>query len=137
MPVTIEGCTPLLFVYDMDASLHFYCSVLGFDIVQTSDQKPYGWVWLRHGDADVMLNTMYEDDERPPVPDNARIVAHEDAALFFSCPDVDGAYEHLRANGVIAEPPKTAWYGMRQLSFKDPDGFALCLQQRGAIDRGG
>ena len=48
--------------------------------------------------------------------------------LFIGCPDVDAAYDHLRARGVIVEPPTVAPYGMKQLFIKDPDGFTLCLQ---------
>jgi hypothetical protein len=34
----------------------------------------------------------------------------------------------LRANGVRVEPPRVAPYGMRQLSFRDPDGYGICFQ---------
>ncbi len=39
-----------------------------------------------------MLNTAYEEDARPRAPDPARVAAHEDTAIYFSCPDVDAAY---------------------------------------------
>ena len=50
-----------------------------------------------------MLNGMYEAHERPAVPDKARIAAHLDTCLYFGCPDVDGAYRHLRGKGLDAE----------------------------------
>jgi uncharacterized glyoxalase superfamily protein PhnB len=76
-----------------------------------------------------MLNTLYDPDaERPPLPDPGRVAAHDDTGLYFGCPDVDGVYQHLRANGVTVEPPTVAPYGMKQLYVKDPDGFSLCFQ---------
>jgi hypothetical protein len=30
---------------------------------------------------------------------------------------------------VVCAPPTTAPYGMRQLAFHDPDGFAITLQR--------
>src|SRR5579871_1860299 len=79
--------------------------------------------------AEVMLITAYEsDDRRPAVPDAARTAAHEDTCLYFGCPDVQGAYEELRRRGAPVSEPTVAPYGMKQLYFRDPDGFALCFQ---------
>ena len=75
-----------------------------------------------------MLNNAYEADQRPPVPDPARVAAHGDTCLFFGCRDLDAAYQHLRAHGLDLKEPKVAPYGMRQLYLTDPDGYGLCFQ---------
>ena len=76
-----------------------------------------------------MLNTAYEfNDERPATRERGRVEAHRDTGLFFSGPDVDGAYETFRAKGVEVEKPKIAPYGMKQMYFVDPDGYGLCFQ---------
>jgi catechol 2,3-dioxygenase-like lactoylglutathione lyase family enzyme len=119
----------LLQVFDMPASLHFYRDVLGFSEVEKSGQgDKVGWAWLRHGDAELMLNTAYEDDQRPGEPDPARSAAHADTVLFLGCPDLDGAYSYLVAQGVKADAPTVRPYGMRQVNATDPDGYGLCLQ---------
>ena len=126
MKVEMRGLCPLIQVFDMNASLHFYCELLGFEIVQKAESG--GWAWLRHGGAELMLNTAYDDGERPENPDPARLLGHQDTSLFVGCPDIDGAYEHLRSKGVAVPKPKVAWYGMKQMSVKDPDGFEICFQ---------
>ncbi|HKW15978.1 MAG TPA: VOC family protein [Terriglobales bacterium] len=126
MKIEMRGLCPLIQVFDMDTSLHFYCDLLGFEVVQKAEGG--GWAWLRHGSAELMLNTLYEDRERPEKPDPKRVFAHHDTGLFIGCPDVDGAYEHLRSKGVDVAEPKVAWYGMKQMYFKDPDGFEICFQ---------
>src|SRR5262245_2150347 len=135
MALDLRGVCPLLQVFDMPASLAFYRDLLGFEVVQAAPPPErvrgddFGWVWLRRGGADLMLNTAYDPDaERPPVPDPARVAAHDDTALFIRCPDVDGAYRYLRSRGVAVEAPKVAPYGMQQMILKDPDGFSLCFQ---------
>ena len=132
MAIDVRGVCPLLHVYDMPTALKFYRDVLGFEVVGTSPElgpDKYHWVWLRLGGADVMLNTAYEFDSERPVPaDRARVAAHGDTGLFFGCPDVDGAYEALREQGVAVKPPKVARYGMKQMYMKDPDGYELCFQ---------
>jgi len=125
----IHGVAPLLQVFDMPVALHFYRDVLGFIVSASSEPGDNcNWCGLRLHSAEVMLNTAYEADRRPPGPDPARIASHGDTCLFFGCKDLDAAYQHLRAHGVDLNEPKAAPYGMRQLWFKDPDGYGLCFQ---------
>ena len=129
MTIGIRGLCPLLQVFDMPTSLRFYRDVLGFAEVQKSGQgDDVHWAWLRHGDADVMLNTAYDDGERPPTPEAPRLAAHADMCLFMGCEDLEAAYSYLVSRGVSAQPPKVAPYGMRQLYATDPDGYGLCFQ---------
>jgi glyoxylase I family protein len=125
----IHGVAPLLQVFDMPTALRFYRDVLGFEVWGRSQpEDDCNWAGLRLHGAEVMLNTAYEAEYRPPAPDPARVAAHEDTCLFFGCDDLDMAYQHLRAHGVSLNPPKVAPYGMRQLWFTDPDGYGLCFQ---------
>lgn len=127
--VEFGGLTPLIQVFDMPSSIHFYCDVLGFTVVATSGAIPNcGWALLRRNKDDIMLNTQFEDDDRPPKPEGARQKAHSDTCFYFGCDDLDAAYAHLRANHVAVHEPSIAPYGMRQLYFVDPDGFNLCFQ---------
>jgi catechol 2,3-dioxygenase-like lactoylglutathione lyase family enzyme len=129
MALDIRGLIPLIQVFDMPTSLHFYRDMLGFEVVHTS--KPgdnCGWAMLRLGAAQLMLNTAYEDGQRPPKPDAARTAAHEDTGLFFACPDIEETYQQLRAKGVDVKGPEVRDYGMKQLYVTDPDGYVLCFQ---------
>lgn len=129
MTIAIRGMAPLLQVFDMPASIAFYRDVLGFAIIETSAPGDrFDWALLGYGGTELMLNTAYEGNARPAAPDPARVTAHRDTALFFGCADLDGAWAHLRAHGVDAEPPVTQGYGMRQVYLTDPDGYLLCLQ---------
>jgi glyoxylase I family protein len=131
MGIAIEGCAPLLQVFDMPASVRFYRDVLGFTLAaQSSSGDDFDWGLFRFGGVELMLNTAYEKPDRPPAPDPARVAAHDDTGLFFGCRDLDGAYAHLRAQGIDVDPPETAPYGMRQLWLRDPDGYSLCFQWR-------
>jgi len=130
MAIEIRGMAPLLQVFDMHTSIAFYRDVLGFEVVTTSTPRGehFDWALLKLNAVELMLNTAYEDDARPPVPDPARIAAHDDTAIYFGCPDVDATYAHLRARGVTVKEPKIAHYGMKQLYVSDPDGYSLCFQ---------
>ena len=132
MAIEVRGMAPLLQVFDMPASIKFYCDVLGFEIVSTDGKQApdFDWVLLRLHGVELMLNTAYEAANRPPAPDPGCTVAYRDVGLFFGCPDVEEAYTQVRAMGVRVEKPKVAPYGMKQLYVIDPDGYVLCFQWR-------
>ncbi len=135
MPLQLAGLTPLLQVFDMNAAVRFYRDVLGFELVSASPEieaaegRYFHWCWLRLGPVEVMLNTAYDANERPPARDEARWRGHEDAGLFLGCPDVDAAHAHLVAQGIDAEAPSVAPYGLKRFTVRDPDGYPLTFQE--------
>jgi len=126
--IKVEGSAPLLQVFDMPTSLKFYRDKLGFEVVSTSGQGDNsGWVMLKLGEEVLMLNTQYEDHERPPAQDPGRTRSHRDTTIYFGCPDVDGVYAHLRERGVEVKEPSITGYGFKALTVTDPDGYYLCF----------
>jgi len=126
MGIEINGMAPLLQVFDMPTTLAFYRDVLGFTKVEASagdDQAD--WVWLRWHGIDLMLNTAYERESRPPAPDPQRVAAHGDTSIYFGCKQIDELYEYLRAKNVQVDPPSITGYNFKALYVKDPDGYLL------------
>jgi glyoxylase I family protein len=129
MVFQIESLTPLIQVFNIRRSLAFYREVMGFEVVcDSGDGDDSSWVWIRRNGFDLMLNDQYEPGSEPDSPPSERVRWHEDTCLYLGCRELDAAHEHLQSNGVPAEPPITAPYGMRQLYFKDPDNYSICLQ---------
>jgi glyoxylase I family protein len=129
MDLQIKGMAPLIQVFDMPRSLHFYRDRLGFTLVNRSGETDdCGWALLRLSGVEIMLNTIYETGDRPPSPDPARNVAHGDLCFFFLCADVDAVYRQLRDAGFSAKEPVIRNYGMKQVYISDPDGYELCFQ---------
>lgn len=131
MTIALEGLCPLLQVFDMPASLGFYCGVLGFELVQCApSQEAIDWCLLRRDGMELMLNTRYERAQRPAQAEAAAMAAHADTALYIGCRDLDAAYRWLCVHGMDADAPVVAPYGMKQLYLRDPDGYVVCLQWR-------
>jgi glyoxylase I family protein len=133
MGIELSGCCPLLQVFDMPTAVGFYCDGLGFEVVSHSGALSgaagdFNWVLLDRKGTQLMLNTAYDEGERPEKPDRARVAAHGDTCIYFGWEDLDGLYSELRAKGLNAREPKVAPYGMKQLYVTDPDGFGLCFQ---------
>ena len=136
--IEVQSLAPLLGVFDMPRSIRFYRDMLGFKVTGSSDPMSddpddVNWVMLRLGPTTVMLNTAYDPNHVPDQPEACRWSGHQDTFLYFACPDVEAAYRFLVSKGVEVDPPKVAWYGMKQLYLKDPDGFNLCFQWHAAV----
>jgi catechol 2,3-dioxygenase-like lactoylglutathione lyase family enzyme len=131
MSLDLQGICPLIQVYDMPESVKFYCELLDFKLVTHAPFYAEGlfhWCLLRGHGSELMLNTAYDEGERPKQPERARVAAHGDTALYFGCADADAAYRILLERGLDLKPPTVAPYGMKQLSFLDPDGYGICFQ---------
>ena len=126
----LDGMAPLLQVFDMPRSLWFYRDVLGFEIISMNDGAEgddADWVHLRIPGAELMLNTAYEGDKRPPSPVLEKMRTHGDTSLYFGCRNINGAHERLTRSGVAHEGPLVTGYGWDAIHFVDPDGYTICL----------
>jgi glyoxylase I family protein len=132
MAVNVDGVVALLWVYDMPTSVRFYRDVLGCEIVTTSPamgEDYFHWAMLRLGKAQFMLNTIFDSNEdRVPQLNRAQAASSRDVWLYFDCPDVDAAYSELRSRNAAVEEPVITFYGMKQASLLDPDGYKLVFQ---------
>ena len=136
MGLEIKGYVPLIQVFDMPRSVAFYRDILGFEVAAQSEPgDDFDWGLLEREGMVLMLNTAYEKDHRPAMPDPARVAAHDDTALFFDCPDPEAAFTYLCAKGVAAKAPIVTSYGMKQVYVSDPDGYTLCFQCEAADNR--
>lgn len=136
MAIIPNGMVPLLQVYDMSQALAFYQETLGFEVVSASPivDAPEGrfshWVWLELGPVQVMLNTAYDEGQRPPRRVTEQQRWHRDTCLYFDVADVDLVHAELGSKIAGLKPPTHTQYGMRQLYLSDPDGYNLCFQTR-------
>ena len=128
MSFDVRSLTPLLSVFDMPESVAFYRK-LGFEVLHDSGKgDDSGWVMLGQNGVKLMLNTIFDEGERPGARDPRRNAAHGDTIIYLGCPNVDRAYDHLKEQGIESSQPEIAPYGMKQLYLKDPDGYSLCFQ---------
>jgi glyoxylase I family protein len=126
------GLTPLIGVFDMTTALAFYRDLLGFSVVsaspevETAEGRFSHWMWLRFGKAEIMLNTLYDSNERPAQAPEKK---PKDAVFYIGCSDIELAYQELTNRGLKTDPPKVAPYGLKLFSAEDPDGYTIVFQE--------
>ena len=105
----------------------FYVDGLGFEVLATfDDHVGFDGVILGSRNAPYHLEFTHErGSPAPPVP-------HPETLLVFYLPDADAWREAVaRLKAIGAEPSNShnPYWDLRGLTFEDPDGFRVVLQQ--------
>jgi lactoylglutathione lyase len=126
--MTIQSISANLGVADVAASLDFYTSLLDFKQIATvPDTGPFAWAMLQHGSTTIMFQ------ERTSLSDEYALLKDKPSGGFFtlyvSVTGIDAWYDKLKGKAnIIIEPHKT-FYGAREFSIQDADGYVLTLSE--------
>jgi uncharacterized glyoxalase superfamily protein PhnB len=115
------GIAPELFVRELEPALRFYQQTLGFRVVRQTAE----FAVLTLGEARVHLAVPDESIPRmkPWLAAGRRGVG---VNVRIIVPDVDALYERVRRQGApIVREIGDRFYGLRDFTVADPDGFVL------------
>lgn len=120
----IKQAVPFFGVHDIQTSLRFYVTGLGF--TKINEWVPEGqlrWCLLRRDEVSVMLQEFWKgSDEHPAkVPTEKLGVG---VSICFFCADALALYREFKARGVPATRPLVG-NGLWVTSVADPDGYRL------------
>ncbi len=112
-------------VSDIDASLHFYCDLLGLREIRRRDSEAgrYTLIFLAApGDEDAQIELTFNWD--PEAYSGGRNFGH----LAYAVDDIYAACQRLMDGGVtISRPPRDG----RMAFVRSPDGISIELLQKG------
>ncbi len=112
---------PLLICKDVQASIHFYTDVLGFEIVARDDSAgSSGFATVRNGAARLMLASPAYLPEAPKVDGK-----YTQSAYYFYVKDADALRAAVVAAGWPAGECGDRFYLLREFEVADPDGHTL------------
>ena len=116
----VKQSVPFYMVTDMERSLHFYISGLGFELKMK--WEPLGkieWCWLQLDDASLMLQE-YRNDPPPEKPGVG-------VSVVFMCIDALSIYKELMSHGLVPEEPfvgNSLWV----VGINDPDNYKIYFE---------
>ena len=123
--------TPNLVVRDVQAALHFYQSVLGFQPGMTvPDAPPYVFGSVTNGGSvEIFFNDQKAvAEDYPPL---AKDPLGGTLTLFLECEGIEDVLKAVeKAGAKIVTPLKTQFYGMREFAFQDPQGWIVTMAER-------
>jgi catechol 2,3-dioxygenase-like lactoylglutathione lyase family enzyme len=127
MNVKLTSLTTQLICADVARSLVFYRDVLGFEpAMHVPEAPPFVWVRLKRDSVEIDLNQREAADYeafRNATPGGT-------FAMFIGIEGLDEAHELLRQKVPQAILGlKEQFYGMRELTLRDPDGYYIVLAE--------
>jgi len=120
----------ILAVADVERSVAFYSTRLGFELEATYDDPPYATLALA-GMRLSLAEQAHPAEDRPGVAMNAPDDPSSlQVVLVLEMTGVRAAYEELSGAGVrfLAEPYSPPWGGHRCFAV-DPDGYLIELEE--------
>ncbi len=107
----LRGFSAVFTVRDVGASLAFYQEHLGF-AVQFQMGEPPSYAIIESGPISLHL-----------MPASQSAAALGLSSIYVYVRDVDGLHrDHVARGCPIEVPPEDFFYGMREMSLRDPDG---------------
>lgn len=112
--------TPILHVPDVAAAVAWY-EALGFEVLDLDPRDAEArWAHLAYGAGRVMFRA-------------APASGPASADLYIRIPAVDALHDALPGAVEVVSGPKDMAYGMRELTLRDPNGFAVTFGE--TLDR--
>ena len=131
MPVSqpFKKLTPNLLVANVERSLAFYVDRLGFERGLTvPDQSPFVFASVTSGAVEIFFN-----DAATAIKEYAGFAGKALGAtgtMYIEVEGVDALHDRVKSVVKIVIPILTQFYGMREFSFEDPDGYVITLAER-------
>jgi uncharacterized glyoxalase superfamily protein PhnB len=126
--------TPNLVVSNVERSLAFYRDVLGFSLVTTvPDASPFAFAWMQRDGVSVFLNsleTVRAEDAglaSTPIGGTASLFIVIEAETIAA--GVDAMFASIGGRARVRMALKDQFYGMREFSIDDPDGYLIIFAQ--------
>jgi catechol 2,3-dioxygenase-like lactoylglutathione lyase family enzyme len=129
MPQFLKN-TPNLFVADVSRSLAFYVDVLGFSRgFHVPDAPPFVFASAISGAVEIFFNDLAAALKDHPEY-AGRTAATLGNSMFIEVDAADALHDRVKGRAKVVMPLITQWYGMREFSIEDPDGFLITFAQR-------
>jgi uncharacterized glyoxalase superfamily protein PhnB len=126
--------TPILFVDAIEPSLDFWVGRLQFEkIAEVPEGKQLGFVILKKGDSEIMLQT--RESMRKDVSGVSKAMLSMTSCLYIEVDNFNEALERIQGAEVLV-PQRDTFYGMREIYVREPAGqmvgFAARIPQTAA-----
>ena len=115
-------------VDDVEETLHFYATLLGFKVVASEGAHDHlTWALLRNGSFRLSFKSLEKVNKEVPFIQDFPIGGTVSMVLQVS--DIQLAYKEIKAKCELLNHPHLTACGMTEFSVKDPNGYFLTFEQ--------
>ena len=128
MTTTLKKLTPNLMVEDVNQTIDFYTSILGFEVLATVPETgKLNWAMLKRGDVEIQLQLRASLTEELPIFKDKAIGGA--LTLYIGVEGIEELHERLKDKVAIVQDMHTTFYGTKEFAIQDPNGFVLSFSQ--------
>ena len=131
--MTFADVTPNLVVSDLDRSLAFYRDVLGFTVFTTVHEQtspgagePLAFAWMQRDTVNVFLNSEAASKMKASAGSGMLFITLEAADIASG---IDALFAAVKDRAPVKMPLTDQFYGMREFTITDPDGYVVIFAQ--------
>lgn len=129
-----------LMVTDVRASVDYYESMLGFELVMAvpegtedvvdsmEDGVTYGFAVVKNSEVEIMFQS--ECSIRTEFPNLPECSSGSHAIFYMQVTGIDELFERLEDKVELVKGLYEAFYGIKEFYIKDPDGYILGFAEK-------
>jgi len=133
---TFSKLTPNLLVADVERSLGFYTTVLGFERGFTvPEQSPFVFGSVVSGPVEIFFNE--RETATKEYPGFAGKPIGISGTMFIELQGrghIERLHDRLKSAVPVVMDLVTQWYGVKEFAIADPDGYVITFAERVAAD---
>jgi Glyoxalase/Bleomycin resistance protein/Dioxygenase superfamily len=130
--MNVKRITAVLFVEEIEPVLPFWVEKLGFaKTIEVPQDGKLGFVALQKGSTEVMYQSYASVEEDNPLLAETK---KGPTFLYIEVDNLDAVLAALKA-AKVAQPERTAFYGMREIGYQEPGGHYVTFAQPVAAAR--
>lgn len=131
MSTTYNALVPMLLVNCIDETVEWYQKTLGFELkdsITLPETKGMSWACITHEQVSIMFER--RDNLIETLPALAACPSGGSLVLYMHVKDVDALHAALPEDMTILKPLDTAFYGMREFTIEDCNGYLITFAQK-------
>jgi lactoylglutathione lyase len=131
MTAALKRMTPNLMVEHVNETVAFYKDVLGFALLASvPEEGQFDWAMMKHGGVEIMFQTRASLSGELPLFQSKPIGGA--LTLYIDVEDIKGLYASLQGKVPILQEMKTTFYGAREFTIQDCNGYILTFSEQAA-----
>lgn len=134
-----KNLTPVLMVKNINETVAYYCDVLDFqfvlavlqegkEVITTKDDPRLKiFAMLKRDEIEIMFQS--ESGFKEDFPDYQPKITGDTLGLYIDVDDFSHMVEKLEGKTNIIKPPRTTFYGKREISIRDCNNYIITFAQ--------
>lgn len=121
----LKALTPILLVTDVNKSVAFYQKYLDFEVLaNVPEEGEWDFAMIQSGAVSIMIQSIKGAEN---TFDNQTVSST--TILYIDVENIDELYARFNGNVPILHEMKETFYGTREFSIKDIDGYVVSFAE--------